>query len=875
VTSAADKLRDAFGRFQAQDLVSAERLCIEVLRESPRYPDAMHLLGVVRLATGSVGEAVSLISGALEGKPQDPVVLEHLGLARVAQGDYAAAERAFRRAIAQGGQHGVLHMRLGMALASQGKFAEGLPALREAAARSPDIPDVHLNLGNTLAARGELDQALASYNRALELQPDNPHIHFNLGNLHRIAGRLEEAVAAYQRVLAVVPHDPDTHNNLGLVYERQQRLDEAAACYRQTLALAPDHVHALSNLGNVLREQGRLDEAAESCDRALAIRADFTDALINLGNVRAQQGRRQEARSLYERVLRLEAGNAEAHRNLGTLFKSQGQHDEAIRSFRRALERNPANASAHLDLGGAYLEGGVLDAAAACFRKALAILPDSAEASCRLAETLKLQGRLDEAVVRYERALALEPRSLSALGGLMHTRQHMCDWAGFEQGWERLRGELAAANDGEVSPFSVLSLPSSAEAQLACATAWARRHVEPIAAARPALGFDFSTRQARDRLRIGYLSWGFHRHATGYWAPELLELHDRSRWEVLAYSYGPDDGSEIRARIRSACDRFIEIERESHLAAARRIYDDAVDVLVDLTGYTLGTRPQIIALRPAPVQVNWFYPGTMGTACMDYFVADPFVVPPGLERHFSERVVRLPDCYMITDRKRPVSAHTPSRAQCGLPDSGIVFCCFNQVYKILPETFDLWMRIMRSVPGSVLWLAEANPWATDNLRRAATARGVAAERLVFAPRKPLPDYLVQYRLADLALDTFPYTSHTTASDALWVGCPLVTCVGDTFASRVAGSVLINAGMRELVTDNPADFERMVRELATSPDRLQDLRRRLRETRDTCALFDTPRFVRNLENAYEDMFKAFLERGPGGTPGMYNPSGRAE
>jgi protein O-GlcNAc transferase len=855
-------MREAVGRFQARDLAGAERLCMEILSESPRHPDAMHMLGVLRLTKGETDRAISLIDQALRENPRDAAIAEDLGVAHLAARNFEIAETTFRRAMTLGGSHGLLYMRLGIALASQGKLADAISALRSAAARSPEVPEVHLNLGNALAERNHVDEAFASFRAVLELQPDNPIAHFNIGNLHRMAGRLEEAAVSYGKVLALEPRDADTHSNLGIVYEQQRRLAEAERCYRQALALAPSHVHALNNLGNVLHAQGRLDEAAAACEKALALRPDFVSALLNLGDVRSDQAQLQAAQSLYERVLRLDGRNAEAHHGLGKLFMTRGRIIDAVAAYRRSLEIAPNVAPVHNDLGTALRDGGDFESAIAAYRKALAIEPQFVGALYNLAETLKIMGSLDEAAARYQQVLEREPRHPQALSGLTHARQHMCSWADFEPLWDRLRAEIDAGGDGQILSFSTLSLPTTPQQQLACATAWSRRHMEPVAATRPALGFNFSGRGRRDRIRVGYLAWGLHDHATGYWAPQLFELHDRSRWEVTAYAYGPDDGSAIRARIRGAAERFVDLRQESNAAAARRIHDDGVDILVDLTGYTFGTRSQILAARPAPVQVSWFYPGTMGASCVDYFIADPFVVPPELERYFSERVVRLPDCYMITDRERPVSGHTPSRAQCGLPDSGIVFCCFNQVYKILPETFDLWMRIMRSVPGSVLWLAEANPWATDNLRRAATARGVAAERLVFAPRKPLPDYLVQYRLADLALDTFPYTSHTTASDALWVGCPLVTRVGDTFASRVAGSVLINAGMRELVTDNPGDFERMVLELATSPGRLQDLRRRLRETRDTCALFDTPRFVRNLENAYEEMFKAFLERGPG-------------
>ena len=854
------KMREAFGRFQAQDLAGAERLCGEVLKEAPRHPDAMHLLGVVRLAAGRAGEAASLIAGALEGKPRDPVALEHLGLARAAQENYAAAEAAFRQGLAAGGSHGSLYMRLGMALARQGKLDEAVKSLREAAALSPTVPDVHLNLGNALAEQREVEEAIASYNRALRLQPDNPLVHFNLGNLHRMTGRLDDAVAAFRRVLTILPRDADTHNNLGIVYELQQKLGDAATSYRHALGLAPNHIAAWSNLGNVLQAEGRLDEAADACNKALAIRPDFPDALVNLGTVRARQGRYAEAEALYQRVLELPSGHAEAHRNLGTLFRTQGRLHDAIAAYRQSLAIAPNQAAVHNDLGDVLRDSGELDLAISAYRKAMAIDPQFASALYNLAETFKIKGGLEEAAACYEQLLAREPRHAQALSGLVHARQHLCRWDDFEPLWNRLRAEINSAGSGQISPFSVLSLPTTPQEQLDCAAAWSLRHLEPVAATRAALGFDFSGRRRSDRLRIGYLAWGLHDHATGYWTPELFELHDRSRCEVTAYAYGPDDGSEIRARIRGAAEHFVDLAREPDAAAARRIYDDGVDVLVDLTGYTFGTRSQILALRPAPVQVNWFYPGTMGTPHADYFVADPHVVPRELEPFFAERIARLPDCYMITDRKRPVSATVPTRAECALPEDAFVFCYFNQTFKILPDCFASWMRILRAVPNSILWFLESNPWATANLGKEAEKHGVAAQRIIVAPRKPIAQHLVRYRLVDLALDSFPYTSHTTAADALWVGCPLVTRAGETFASRVAASVLISGGAPDLVTHTVESFERLAIELATSPAKLKEIRRRLEAARDTSPLFDTPRFVRNLEDAYEGMLAAFLARG---------------
>jgi protein O-GlcNAc transferase len=793
-----EKMRAAFRRFRAHDLAGTEQLCVEILRDSPRYPDAMHLLGMVRLAAGNAGEAVSLISGALEGKPSDPVALEHLGLARVAQKDYAAAEAAFREVIAKGGRTDALEVRLAMALSAQGKRAEALAMLRKTAAATPDVSDIQLNIGNLLAAEGVTEEAFACYNRVLALQPGNAVLRFNLGNMYASLGRLEEAAAIFEQALTIIPYDADARNNLGIVYQKLGKPDDAAASYRRALDANPRHTQAWHNLGTVHSERGEFRDAAAA--------------------------------------------------------------------YRRSLQIAPSQAAVHNDLGSALRDSGDFEGAIAAYQQAIAIDPQSVAALYNLAETLKVPGRFDEAIAAYERALAIKPDYFQALNGLTYLHQHICDWNGIETLWKRLRDTLGKPGSG-ASPFSVLYMPTSAEEQLACSEEWARQTLGYWIARRADLGIN-PPRTPRERPRIGYLSWDFHEHATSYLIAELFELHDRGRFEVYAYSYGPDDGSAIRARIKSACEHFVDIAGNFHLEAARRIRGDGIDILVDLKGYTLGSRPQITALRPAPVQVNWLgFPGSMGTDSVDYIIADPFIVPAGTERHFSERVVRLPDCYQVNDRKRQISERMSTRGENSLPAEGVVLCCFNQTAKILPDLFACWMRIMHAVPGSVLWLLESNRWAAENLRRAAAAHGIAGERLLFAPRRPLAEHLARYRAADLAIDTFPYTSHTTASDALWAGCPLVTHVGDTFVSRVAGSILRNAGMHELVTGNAGDYERKVIELATAPGKLRDLRRKLQETRDRCTLFDTPLFVRNLEGAYEDMLKALRDRGP-----MYNPSG---
>ena len=850
----AAKLQQAFGRFNAGDLAGADRLCGEALAESPANGDALHLQGVIRLMGGRAGDAIALLERAAGIKPQDAAVLENLGVANLSAGRAADAESVFRRAMRLGADHGMLHMRFGLALGAQGKSREAVDALRVALARLPGDPDVSLNLGNALAGAGQLEEAVSCFEKVLAQHPAHIDARFNLGAVWLRMARADDAERCFRAVLAQVPAHADALVSLGLVYAGRAAYDEAVARYRQALAVAPDHAQGLNNLGIALAAQGETAQAEACYRRVFTVAPDDPDASVNLGNLRLAQGRWEEARALYAKAVDSAAAGVDALINLGTLLRRQGQCADALAYFRRALERAPARADCLSQLAATCLEMGDTRAAEDWYRKALAIEPANADICRELGDVFKLAGQFDQAAEHYGRALELRPDCYPALGGLIYARQHMSDWAGLAGLWERARREAIGQPGSGITPFSILAQPTTPDDQLACARAWAQGELASFTAQRAHLDFDFSTRRAwPEKLRIGYLSWDLHQHATAYLIAELFELHDRSRFDVIAYSYGPDDGSAIRARLRETADEFVDIANLPHLQSARAIYGNRIDILVDLKGYTQGARPQILALRPAPIQVNWLgYPGTMGMDGVDAIIADPFVIPEGAEAAYSEHVVRLPDCYQINDRRRQIGA-VPSRAACGLPAQGVVLCCFNQSYKILPEVFAAWMRILKAVPGSVLWLLETNTWAVANLRRAADAQGVAPERLLFAPIRPLAEHLARYGAADLALDTHPYTSHTTGSDALWAGCPLVTCTGDTFASRVAGSLLRTAGLPELVTGSLAEFEHLAIELAQAPARLAEYRARLVAGRHDCRLFDSPRFVRNLEQAYEDLW----------------------
>jgi len=413
-----------------------------------------------------------------------------------------------------------------------------------------------------------------------------------------------------------------------------------------------------------------------------------------------------------------------------------------------------------------------------------------------------------------------------------------------------------------VPPFYLLSTPASASDQLICARHWATSISPP----RKAL-FHHQPCAERERIRLGYLSGDFHQHATAQLMAELFEYHDRDRFEVFAYSYGPDDDSPMRVRLAAAFDRLVDIRALSHRKAADLIHADQVDILVDLKGYTRHARPAISAYRPAPVQVSYLgYPATMGADFIDYIIVDPFIVPSSQQPFFSERLVHLPRSYQANDRRREVADARTSRQDFGLPAEGLVLCSFNNSYKISPAFFDIWMRLLRAVPGSVLWLLEANPLVRGNLRFEAEKRGVDTGRLIFAPVVPPAEHLARHRHADLFLDTLPCNAHTTASDALWAGLPVVTCSGDTFAGRVAGSLLMAIDMPELVTKSLEEYEQAALALARSPQRLIAVREKLQNNRDGSALFDLPKLTGNIEAAYARMWQTWLA---GQTPAAFS------
>jgi predicted O-linked N-acetylglucosamine transferase (SPINDLY family) len=631
----------------------------------------------------------------------------------------------------------------------------------------------------------------------------------------------------------------------------------AERIYRQIVGLDPAHHGALHNLGVIATITRRLPQAVEWFERAVDSRPGAADTHSNLGAVLKELGDVDRAASHLAEAIRLEPGHAAAHNNLGSVRLLANDPEAALQHFRRALELNPDDGVAWGNAGRALLASRGAAAAIEPLQRAVALAPQSMEMHLALGGALYVVGRFAEAKRALERALELRPGQMEVLADLVHMRQHVCDWAGLDEDAARIRDYVAAAPQCGVSPFYFMVLPgTTALEQRRCAEKYASALLAGTRGQGGRTRYTFS-REPRRRLRIGYCTAHFSEDATTRLLIGVLERHDRERFEVVGLSCDRDTPREVDGRARAALDDFLDLRAMSDDAAARAIHGRGIDILVDGQGYNRGARPGILERRPAPVQAGYLvYPGTTGADFLDCLIADRFVVPPGQAAGYSERVKYLPDSYQCTDDRRVVP-DPPTRAECGLPAEGLVFCNFNQLYKLTPDVFGIWCRLLGETPGSVLWLWASNAEAPRNLRREARARGVDAERLVFAPTLPADAHLARTAVADLYLDTYPCNGHTTASDALWAGVPALTCAGETFASRVAGSLLHAVGLPDMITTSLTEYEALALGLARDPAALSDVRRRLALNRATAPLFDTARTTRALEAVYEEMWREFL------------------
>ena len=704
-----------------------------------------------------------------------------------------------------------------------------------------------------------------------------------LGYVHSQTGNFAEAERLLDEAIKIDPA-PETIYNRGCALQNLRRDDEALLCFQRTMALRPDFVDAVVNCGISQLALRRYADALESFDKVLARIPADAEAWNNRGNALLELARPTEALTSLDKAIALKPAYANAWNNRGVALQRLNRHPAAIQSLERALAIDPRLPAAYNNRGNSWMALRHYESAYADFERASALDPNFVEPIINRATVLVALRRVDEGIALYDRALGMRRGNTEALrnranafliqkrfedavrdceeiltldpsfkfmkGIAAHNRLQSCDWRGYRV----TRGEIdrdLRTGAAVIPPFEYLAMSSSPADQHACATAFARDKY-PVPASKLWRG----ERYRHERIRIAYLSADFRNHAVPSLAAGIFENHARDRFETIALSFGREKSGAMRTRLEHAFERFIDVERKGEEEIAQLMREMEIDIAVDLMGYTGDCRPAILNFRPAPLQINYLgYPGTMGANHIDYIIADRIVIPENEHDHYVEKVAYLPECYLPYDSRRSFAGSAPRRGACGLPERGFVFCSFNNTYKLSPDLFDVWMRLLQAVPESVLWLPQGNTAAMRNLMGEAAARGIPSDRIVFAPYLPSGDeHLARLGTADLFLDTLPFNGHTTSMDALWAGLPVLTCKGTSFAGRVAASVLAAAGLPELITDSLEAYEARARALACDPSALSDIRTKLIHGRTTLPLFDTRAFTRNLEAAYIAMWE---------------------
>lgn len=760
--------------------------------------------GVGMHRAGNLAGAEQIYLRLLQFPPPNPMVQQMLGVLRSQQGRNTEALALLEAVVKALPQIPDGWVNYGNVLRGLGRPGDALKAFDKALALGPVRPDMIYNRSAALLEMGRMPEALAGFDRVLALDANFVEAWSNRGYILSQLGRLEDALASYDRALRL-RRDADTLNKRAITLWQMGRDAEGLASVEEALSIAPGFVDGWCNRANALRLMKQLEEALASCDRALALAPDYAPALDNRGIVLWEMHRFDEARASYDRALALAPDRGDFYNNRAVLLRDMGRLAEALADVDRAVQLAPGFAEAH-------------------FHRA------------NILQDLK---RHDEAFEAYEITRKLDPRHPFALGSIAWMALNLCDW----DRAAAIAPELKSDRGAIVSPLVLLGYDSDAALQLDATRRFLARHTP---AAMPLAGGPYG----HDRIRLVYVSVDFNRHPVAYQIAELIEKHDRTRFEVIGISIGADDGSDIRARLKNAFDGFHDLGALDDRTIAARIRALEADILIDLSGHTASSRVSVLAHRPAPVQVSYLgYPATMAAPFMDYILADPVVLPMDQQPFYAERIVHLPHSYWVGVQVRELPP-PPSRGDAGLPEQGFVFCAFNNHWKTGAVLFDIWMRLLSAVPGSVLWLKEANEPLRVRLRREAQKRGVDPARLIFAP--PIDsngDHIARQGLADLFLDTIPYNAHATASDALWAGLPLVTCAGKSFSGRVAASFLTALGLEELITENLEDYEALALNLARDPERLAALRARLQQNRLTAPLFNSDASRKAIEAAF--------------------------
>ena len=808
-------LQKAVEAHKAGQIQEADRLYTAILKTQPKHPDANHNLGVLAVSIGKAKDALPFFRTALEANPTIAQFWVSYVDTLIKLDRPADAKAVFDQAKSKGVKDEIFG-RLQKKLAK----IKGAPSVDKALAleklRQTNIPnglklDQALDLARRKTKEGLINEAQSIYDEILTKFPKNKR-----------ASKGIKSLETKKSVSASYVKDPPQDQLQSLInLYNQGHLKRAFQQSKLLVTTFPKSATLLNIQGVLLKDLGQLDLSIEVYRKALSIKSDYAEAYNNMGVTLQEQKKLVEAIKAFNKAIAIKPDYAVAYYNMGTALKDQGKLEEAIEACKRAL----------------------------------AIKPDYAKALYNMGNSLKDQGKLKEAMASYKKTLSLKPDYARALAQKLHLQAQMCEWLAIKEDLTSLK-TLGIAGKS-VPPFTILSLEDMPERHRLRSELYAREKFSQKPLPSPAM-----PSRRPDKLRIGYFSADFGEHPVAYLIAKVLEQHNRDEFEVFGYSLNGNQQVELRQRLMNSFDRFVDVQKLSNKDVARKVRQDGIDIAIDLNGYTQYSRTEIFAYRAAPIQINYLgFPGTTGTDFIDYIVADRHTIPPENKKYFSEKILYLPNTYMPTDNGRELSERHMTRRDMGLPEDAFVFCCFNNNYKITSSEFDIWMRLLNKVEGSVLWLRQSNQWSELNIKKEARRRKVDPARILFAGRVPMAEHLARQRLADLFIDTFSFNAHTTAAEALWTGLPVVTKTGQGFAARVAGSLLNSVGLPELITKNEHDYEMLILELATNPSKLSKIRKKLAANLLEQPLFDTEQYTKHIEDGYQQAYQNYFEGNP--------------
>ena len=774
------------------------------------------------------------------------------------KGYFSEAKKIYLKILATQADYFDALQLLGALLVQTNQFLEAVEILGRALQVNPNHAVSYSNCGNALNELRRFEEAINHYDKAISIRADYADAYSNRGNTLVELGRFDEALKSCDQAIRIKPDFAEALSNRGNALTALKRFNEALASYDEAIRINPDYINAHSNRGNVLTELGRFDDALESCDLAIRLEKNYAGAHCNRGNVLFELKRFDEALISCDEAIRINPTFTEAYSNRGNVLSELKRFDEALESYDKAIHIKPDYAQAFTNRCSALVQLNRLDEALKSCDAAILIKPDYAQTHFNYGVTLYRLMRYGEAIIHFEKALSLDPDIDWADGFLIHLKMKVCIWSGLQASLINVSRKLLTKKK-TVQPFMLLTLNDDAQLHKKIS----ENYVNDKCPSNSVLGL-ISRREKKEKIRIAYFSPDFRNHPVSFLTAELFERHDRNAFEVIAFSLQktPDD-DETSIRLKKGFDQFIEVENMSDSQIAQLSRELEVDIAIDLAGLTQDSRTGIFSYRAAPIQVNWLgYPGTIGASFIDYIIADKIIIPESHQAFYTEKIAYLPNTYMVDDSKRVASSRIFTREECGLPENAFVFCCFNNDYKFNPQLVDCWSRILKRVENSVLWISENNMYFKTNIRMEFQNRGVNPDRIIFAQRlESMADHLARYSLADLFLDTYPYNAHTTAVDSLKAGVPVITLMGQSFASRVAASLLSAIELPELITNTQDEYEALAAELATSQNKLIDIKIKLIYGRFTTPLFDTLLFTQHLESAYVQMMERYWNNFP--------------